>query len=123
MARGLKERLCADDVRLHEGAWIDDGPTVVRLGGEIHDDVRPRSPYCIPHGVDVRDIGAKELVTLAVVAFDVRECCAIPGVREEIDVHDLIRPVAAEPVADEVGADEPCPARYKEAHSPGIIST
>jgi dTDP-4-dehydrorhamnose reductase len=54
---------------------------------------------------------------LRVVSFDIRQGGGIASIGQQIDVHDAVRRVATEPVADEIRANETSTARDQKPHS------
>ena len=112
VARGVEQDLRADDVRPEEASGIDHRETVVRLGGEVDDDVDPLVLEHFTCELGVADVALHE----GDPGSHVVEACAIPCVREQVVDDDPVVGVALEPVVDEVRADEAGPAGNENPH-------
>src|SRR5205823_10246877 len=108
-ARCLEQRLRSEHVRPEEPSRVDDRERVVRLGGEVDDDVDLLVAQRLLDELEVADVAVNERNLI-------REAVAISGVREEVERDDVIVRPALEPVADEVRADEPGAACHEQSH-------
>ena len=111
-ARRLEQRLRAEHVRAEEARRIDDGERVVRLGGEVDDDLGPVVAQRRLRELPVADVALYERDAI----LDPREALAVPRIREQVVDDDLVVGVPLEPVVDEVRADEAGSAGDEEAH-------
>ena len=109
--RRLEQRLRAEDVRAEEARRVDHREAVVRLGGEVDDDVdlllreQPLGSSRSPMSPST----SRSASTSARVR-------AVAGVRQEVEDDDVVVRMPLEPVADEVRADEAGSAGDEEAH-------
>src|SRR5262249_16089455 len=108
-SRGLEKQLSPDRVRVREDPRVEYGKAVVRLGGEVDDDVdlvlaeRPRRQ------LEVGDVSLDERNVLGDVLPSAR-------VGEQVGGDDVIAASALTPATDEVGADEAGRAGDEQAH-------
>ena len=81
--RRLEQQLRADDVRASEEARIDDGEAVVRLRGEVDDDVDLVLGERALRKIEVGDVALDERHVFGHVLADA-------GVREQVVADDVI---------------------------------
>ena len=108
--RCLEERLRAEHVRTEEAAGIEDGVAVVRLGGEVDDDVHR---MLLERPLDE--------VAVADVSFDQRDAVgnvlAHARIGEQVEDGNVVARMLLQPVANEVRADEAGPAGDEQVHA------
>ena len=112
LARCVEQRLGPDHVRAEEAARVDDGEAVVRLGGEVDDDLGALVLEEPAPEVGVGDVALDERDPL----LDVLEVRAVARVGEEVERDHLVLRVPVEPVVDEVRADETGRAGHENPH-------
>ncbi len=110
--RRLEQHPGAFDVGADEVARGHDRPVHVRLGGEVHDDVRLLDERSAHRRVG--DVAVHEDVPRAV--HHVVEVLAAPGVGELVECGDSPVRVRRQRVAHEVAADEPGAAGDEDVH-------
>src|SRR5581483_8449641 len=108
-ARGLEQRLRAEDVRPEEAARVEDGEAVVRLGGEVDDDLDLLLGEQPLAQLEVADVALDEANVEPV------EVAPVAGVREQVEDDDAIAGLPLEVAPDEVRADEAGGAGDEEA--------
>ena len=113
LAGSLQKQLRAEHVRAGEEARIDDGQTVVRLGGEVDDDLDLVLAEDVFDDVEIGDVGLDER---NVGAFEIRP---VSGVGQKVERDDAVVRVLPEPVVDEVRPDETGRAGDEDPH--GVI--
>ena len=94
----------SEDVRAQERVGIENRPIDVRLGCEIHDDVKRPMREQIGNGALVGNIALDERITQ--VVHDVGEVGRVCGVRNRIEIHDADVGPLAQGHAHEIRADE-----------------
>ena len=99
---GLAEALGAEHIGAEEAGRLEHGEAVVRLGGEVHDDVDTVLLQVAGDLVGVADVGLDERHPIEAV-----DVLPHPGVGQHVESDDVIVRVLVTPVADEVRADEP----------------
>ena len=109
----LRQGLGAHHVGLEEPRGIEDRQAVVGLGGEIHDHVDVVLGQCGRHHLEIPDVTPDERDAV----LDIVEVRPVPGVGQHVEGDHGVVGVALDPVADEVGADEPGAAGHEESHS------
>jgi hypothetical protein len=97
--------VCADDVRADESTGVLDRSVDVRLRSEIHDAVDPMLEHESRHECRVADVATDE--AQAPVAGYRSEILEVAGVCQRIEDYDVGVPLPAQPMVNEVGADEP----------------
>src|SRR5439155_4752603 len=111
LADRVEQDLRSLDVRRHElGGALGDRLLDVRLGGGVDDHVH--LGHDLADELRVADVALHEREPL--VREDVGEVLEVPRVGERVERHDVVRRVR-EQVPDEVGRDEPGPARDENA--------
>ena len=113
LAGSLQKQLRPEHVRAGEEARIDDGQTVVRLGGEVDDDLDLVLAEDVFDDVEIGDVGLDER---NVGAFEIRP---VSGVGQKVERDDAVVRVLPEPVVDEVRPDETGRAGDEDPH--GVI--
>ena len=115
LARGLEQRVCAEDVGAQERLGVVDRAVDVGLGGEVHDRVDATGAVDRrAHGGRVADAALHEAV--ARVLGDRQQVLEVAGVGELVVADDLPVGVLGEHAPDEGGADEPGAAAYEKPH-------
>src|SRR5205814_9237884 len=107
--RSFEQRLRAEDVRAEEAAGVDHREAVVRLGGEVDDDLDPLLAEQALDKLAVADVPLNEAHVQSV------EVARVARVREEVERDDVVVRMPPEPPVDEVRADEAGGAGDKEA--------
>ena len=93
VARRLEQRLRPEHVREQEAGRVEHREAVVRLGGEVHDDV---DGLALEHGgneIEVADVALDE----GDAVVDVGQVVAIARVREEVERDDAVARMLASP--------------------------
>ena len=107
-ARRLEQRLRPDDVGAEEQARVEDGQAVVRLGGEVHDDVDRLAPEHLLGELVVGDVALHE-----------RD---VPGVRQEVEHDGVVARMVLDPEPREVRSDEAGAAGHENVHGRSMFA-
>jgi len=110
--RGVEQRHGAEHVRTKEPRRVDDRKAVVRLGREVDYGVDLLVPQRALGEIEIADVAPHEHDPL----LDVGQALAVPRIREQVVGDDVVVRIPAEPIVDEVGADEPRGSGHEEAH-------
>ena len=113
LARRLEQRCVPSTFVREEQARIDDREAVVRLGGEVDDDV----DRVLAEAFSTSSMSAMSPCTNVIALLVPREVRAVSGVRQEVERDDRVVRMPLEPVVDEVGADEPGRAGDEDPHA------
>ena len=115
----LGQGLGPDHVGLEEPRRIQDGQTVVGFGREIHDDVDVVIGQGRGHTVEVTDVALHE----GDPVLHIGQVGPVACVGEHVEGHDGVIGMAVDPVADEVGSDEPGTAGHEQSHNGSVAVT
>ncbi len=86
----LKERLRAQDVRPIEDVWMENGTTVVRLGGKVHHIIRLIVIEEMVYELVVPNVTFDKHVVALMLLYYIRQAAQIAGIREQIIVDDEV---------------------------------
>ena len=110
--RRLQQRVGPDHVGVDEGVGAVDRAVHVRFGREVHDRSHVVLPEQARRELVVADVAAHEgELRLRPDGFEAGQ---IPGVGQGVEHDDAIGRMRAQPVMDEVGADEPGTTGHEE---------
>ena len=110
-ARGLEQHVGTDEVGVDERPGVVERVVVVRLGGEVHDDVRVIDQG--EHQVPIADVSVLESNPI-----DARgEVHLVTGVGQRIEDGDLVLRTVCQRVVNEVGADESGASGDEHSHA------
>ena len=98
----LGQGLGAQDVGAEETGRVEDGQAVVRLGGEVDDDVGLVAGQGGRHDLQIADVTLDELDPV----LHVGQVGPVSGVGEHVEGQHVVVGVVGDPVTDEVGSDE-----------------